>query len=601
MRTGLALFLALALLAAATGRLRASAGGGDSYDSGGSDSSFSSSSSSDFSSSSSGSSGGAGSAASPAGVAFMGVAFLLFLFVFARLMIEDHRNLSRGRGGVCPAFDAQSVRAGLAAVKGRDPGFEGAEFILRVSAGFVKVQEAWSARDLSSVRAFLSDGVAERFRLLLDLQRAEGVRNVMSNVKVISAQVVDVASGPHFDVLDVWILASAVDRYVSVVDGRHVRGGAAALPFGEIWTFLRRPGARSLDKGLIEGLCPQCGAPAPRADAAACASCRSWLNSGEHDWVLSEITQVCEWSPRRYAGFAPGVAALSAADPGFNDQFLEDRASLVFWRMQAARRARDAALLAGTATDAFRARLTEEMKADRASYNNLGVGAVDLLACGRAGGFDEAHVRVKWSGTLLVDGLPSGGAWRREILVFIRNPGVLTDARVGLASARCAACGAAPESGTQTACAYCGASFNDGSRHWVLTGTVNERDWRPPLLPETSPAEGLSPVDGLAALVWAMFSDGEFHEGEAQFLERYAERNRIPLGHLPKLYKAARAGRLQAPLPSDPDQARDLLEQMIRMCRSDGKVSEAELKGLVSYGARLSLSAEQVRGLVASA
>ena len=80
---------------------------------------------------------------------------------------------------------------------------------------------------------------------------------------------------------------------------------------------LRRPGAKTLARpGLLEGHCPSCGASLPIADAAQCAACKSWVNSGEHDWVLVTITQASEWEfpdPDREVAGWPAMRATRSA------------------------------------------------------------------------------------------------------------------------------------------------------------------------------------------------------------------------------------------------------------------------------------------------
>src|SRR5687768_2459109 len=63
------------------------------------------------------------------------------------------------------AFEANREVEGVAKLQERDPAFDPTHFFYRIGMGFLKVQDGWSAQDLSHVRPFISDGIHERFSL----------------------------------------------------------------------------------------------------------------------------------------------------------------------------------------------------------------------------------------------------------------------------------------------------------------------------------------------------------------------------------------------------------------------------------------------------
>ncbi|UPT73450.1 MAG: Tim44-like domain-containing protein [Elusimicrobiota bacterium] len=154
--------------------------------------------------------------------------------------------------------------AELERLRVRDPSFDVRTFLARCDAAFLKVQEAWSAGDMAPARAFLSDGVAERFGRQLASLKKRGLRNVLTEVEIESSRLVHAFSGTHFDALSVAFTVRARDETLDG-SGRRIKGSSGRLPFQEVWTFLRRPGARTLGRaGTLEG----------RARAAA-RPCRS--------------------------------------------------------------------------------------------------------------------------------------------------------------------------------------------------------------------------------------------------------------------------------------------------------------------------------------
>ena len=77
---------------------------------------------------------------------------------------------------------------------------------------------------------------------------------------------------------------------------------SGSAEFVEFWSFLRRRGIAGKDIYHSDN-CPSCGAPQkPMLDIGKCEYCNTLLNSGEYDWVLSEITQSDD-----YTGSSPKV------------------------------------------------------------------------------------------------------------------------------------------------------------------------------------------------------------------------------------------------------------------------------------------------------
>ena len=601
------LLLVLGLIAALSLRAAARAGGGHSY------SGSSHSSSSSHSSYSGSSSSSRGYSSGPSFIDYYlvwvlvhpvaGVPLtLMLLYLFFRMSNASAGNEPMMEGGFSTAEGQLSTRKAeeLSKLRARDPAFDDGEFRRRASGAFLKIQEAWSAGDMGPARAFISDGVNERFGRQLAMLKARGLRNLMESVEIREVELLACRSDAHFDALWLRFAALASDRTVDAA-GKTVSGGDGRPEFEEVWTFLRRPGAKTLKRpGLLEGHCPSCGAPLAIADAARCGACKAWVNSGEYDWVLSEITQSCEWSMREPSRDVDGWAAASAEDPALSLPALEDRASVIFWRWIEARGLGDAAPLRAVASPDLLKRLALD-----AGFDDAAVGAVEVVAFEDAGAWRKVHVSVKWSG---------GGEVRTHFLVLSRAAGAKTDARQGLRTARCPSCGAPPAERSEAACAYCGAALNEGKKDWILTDLIPFGEWRRPAAPaRPAPASAaaappshlgidwgadLSPAAAFAVLASAMLADGEESLAERSFLDSYAQSRALPPVKAAQILAAAREGRLDAPQPESGAQAESLLRGMIRMSLADGVVTDAELKALRAFAGRFSLRPEDVAAMI---
>jgi uncharacterized tellurite resistance protein B-like protein len=511
------------------------------------------------------------------------------------------------------AQEGERIAAAIEQIRQRDAAFDQQQFLARTATAFLKIQEAWSRQDMGPARAFVSDGVMERFTIQIEMQKADNIRNDLSAVNVMDCAIVEAESDAHFDTLHVRLQASAVDVDVSLTDGRRIGGSGQSEPFVEIWSFLRRPGALSLQKpGPIEGYCPSCGAPLLIADAAQCGSCKAWVNSGQYDWVLSEITQESEWAVRGSGAEVPGFTALAQQDPTLNTQFLEDRASVAYWRWQLALSQGNARALLPVATPDFCKAWESDADAHRFRFRDAAVGAVEVRAFESGETMNLAHVAVRWSGDQYLSGdfraQGMGHLLREHVFILGRSAAARTDENNGLNSCRCPNCGAPPASREDARCSYCGTAFNDGSRQWVVTQIMPIAAWRRPaaLLPDAAASavaapvldlgwvQGLSSTEVLAVLVSAMMADGNVDPAEQKYLDRYARNNHIAPQVVSGLIEAAQQGHLEIPLPRSPQEARACLEGLIEMSLADGKVDPAELKLILAYAERAGIDKNTV-------
>jgi uncharacterized tellurite resistance protein B-like protein/predicted nucleic acid-binding Zn ribbon protein len=531
------------------------------------------------------------------------------------------------RGGAIA--NAQEKSNIVASLRENDPAFDEAAFLSRVRMAFGKIQQAWCNQNLTTVRPFISDGVYERFSLQFDEQRAEGLRNQLDDLNIGDIEIEHGYADQFFDVLSIGIEASAIDKMVNIKDGKVLSGSTVSSPFVEIWTFIRRRGAKTdpTKPGLIEGNCPNCGAAIEMNQNANCQYCGAILRSGQYDWVLAEITQESEWQPGQVKR-VPGVEVLLAKDPGFNLEAMEDRASVVFWRLATAERVGDVKPLSKAALPAFLEAYARDLKSRRDAqgnrmwYGDRAVGSVDtlgvLLAAEEAGpssdSFDRALLEVRWSGTRFT--ADNKGNYRRHeqssvshlLLVLARKTGAKSDTDKSVDSAHCPTCGAPETGGASGVCEFCGAVLNDGSKSWALMDATSMSS---PLavellnqLPrsgygEDRPVAAPAPAHVLAWMVKMTLADGQLEASEREMLHAYAARYKIPPERVGELIEAAGANTLDVRAPANEGEARAILGAMAKVALADGKITREETALLLAAGSHLGLSEIDVTQLIA--
>ncbi len=527
------------------------------------------------------------------------------------------------------AMQTSSVADGLGAIRRNDSGFERSNFLARVAEAFRKIQHAWCNHDLDAVRAFISDGIYERFSLQIREQQARGVSDHMENLTIHTTTIAGAEADETFETVTVRITASAVDYEVDAETGRKASGSGSSEAFTEFWTFIRKPGTQTTGQpGLIEGNCPNCGASLELNLSAKCESCGSLIKSGEYDWVLSEITQASEWHAGGKKSIV-GVDAIRQEDANFSVQQLEDRASVMFWRFIESLRVGKAAPIRKMATDGVCDELRSSFKPGedgmREYFGDCAVGSVDTLGIVVGEPMDQALVEIRWSGVRFsTDGMAKTRKVARtnistHVFVLSRKHGAGASG-AALSSAHCPNCGAPVSDEASDACEYCGTVLNDGNSDWVLEhiGTPYDEVVRAVAgeldqgraAPDADSADAfredawVSDPGGLQVAGWlvkVMLADGEIDDEEEALLVDYAASRDIPHSQLQEMVDSVHAGTFQTAEPRSPQEARAWLTAMASMALADGSVSKEEEAALTQLGQRLDYSPADIKQIIRKA
>jgi len=525
---------------------------------------------------------------------------------------QQGRTIARGR----QVQEKTGQDNAIARIRERDPGFSDAAFSQRIEKAFVLLQDAWTKQDISSVRSFISDGIVERFSLQFEEQKAKGFRNRMKDVNVQQVRMAQVETDDVFDTITVAISASAVDFNESLETGKKISGSTIPESFTEYWSFVRRPGAKSLSgDGLIEGNCPNCGAQLVLNEVEKCSSCGALVRSGEYDWVLTEITQACEWVAKPSKS-VPGVTALKETDPGFSTQNLEDRVSVMFWRTMMALRTGQIEPIRKMALPSFCEDMKKQMQPDEKGishcYEDCAVGAVDTVGILLDDDGDRAVVSVRWSGAGTgrerngKEKLESAAHVISELYVLVRKSGTTTDINLALSSAHCPSCGAAVHDEASDSCEYCGAVLNDGSTGWVLEKILKVYSKEAMALQKTFAdaasvpvkSSGRSSLEQAAWMIQVMLADGHIDDKEKQTLLAFAKGHGISRERIESMISSMKAGRLNVVMPKDDNEAREWLEIMAEMVLADGKITAPEQQAMLNMAKRLNITQADINRII---
>ncbi len=584
-------FVAFALLASGTAWARV--GGGESYNSGRSDS---------------------GSDDDGVGFIFqilfeivfrypkVGIPLLIIVVIVWLIMKRQggsestRKALDRAEATARTTVASRDVDRWVGALKGKDPQFDLLVFLDRTRQLFLDVQEAWFVRNLEPVRRFLSDATYTRLSIQLKLIDSQGLRDAIADVQVIDLQIIGLAQSPFFDTVHVRVKAQMRDddapKTASDDEARARAKKKAIEPFTEVWSFVRRPGAVWKD---TQGTCPNCGAPFNGGASNQCEFCKAIVNSGNYDWVLSEVTQGSEYKGVSASHAVTGISATRERDPDLNLEVLEDRAALCFWKWVDAQASGEPAKLSKIADPAFVAKMPSQPR----SFFECTVGAVNTMALSTSGDKDLAHLEIRWSAR----SSPSQPTMpQRFILTLHRGTAAHTSKEHGLSTSRCANCGAPLSDNASVSCEFCGTMLASGALDWVIREISPYESWgrhvptaaaaRPVVVDQEERQRLLYLMAAIAA------ADGVVDASERKLLKLCADRWSVPFANV-ELALTAGPALFDRLIVRGSAEAAQFLQELVTMALIDGKIDRKEKQLLVSAAKHVGLEG-QLESVIAS-
>ena len=180
-------------------------------------------------------------------------------------------------------------------VKQIDELFNEAEFLAWVKDLFVKLQEAWTARDWSTIRYFESNELFEQHQKQLQGYIDNHQINKMERICVKSAKLSKFEQSGDKDILTVILSSKMIDyiiddRTQEIIKGDKVTDRHSTYKL----VFVRKTGIKTkVGTNEVNATnCPNCGAPTQITSSGKCEYCGSVITTGEFNWVLSNLEKI---------------------------------------------------------------------------------------------------------------------------------------------------------------------------------------------------------------------------------------------------------------------------------------------------------------------
>lgn len=473
------------------------------------------------------------------------------------------------------------------------PEFNPRKFKWSVLRIFKSVQKGWSSQDLGKVRRYLSDGVWQRFHTQFEMMGHLQQENKISQLFIYKTALVDIEEEGAFDTIHVGIMASCKDIFFTGADDTG-RGGREK--FIEYWSFTRRKECSTAFR--FDRKCPSCDAVLPRelGEHAICEHCKSLLNNGEHDWVLSEITQASEWENRRdNSAVLEQCEALTQDVPDFSRQLIEDKASNAFMQILGAITAKDPARIRYFLTDELYDHICYSQMDDQPNlyFNHLYLKDASVTGVERTNEFDIVTIALKASfqrvhftglGLQSVDGRATTMIQGIEMR---RNRGIKSS-KYSLYAKCCPVCGAPFKSAESENCEYCGSRYNSPAAEWIVSDLISsdgkrklvtDRAGQTAFSLKESTLEEMDQVKSIVMnnLLVLAYADRDFSQREKRFIDEVARKLNFSRAKLDMLRGDAARGALSLRIPETKSDKRTVLTMMKKLAFADEELSPEEI------------------------
>ena len=396
-----------------------------------------------------------------------------------------------------PSGADPAVLAGVSAIKTADPDFEPETFLQRSEMAFLLVKRAYQDRNVHAARAFLAPPVWEPWSREVQGLIEQRQRPVFENLNVRGMQVPFVEHGQGGDTIQVHFDYVAAVHCVDDQTGQLVSGTTEDQRLGELWTFGRGPGAKTVvSGGATASKCPNCGALLKLNDDGQCDYCKADITSGRYDWVVTAIQPDWFRGASTAAAFGAaemdpesGVAAIQAADPQFDRAAFLARVEQAFYALQQAWQERDLTTSRPFMSPGLYLGWSAQVQQlldlhKRNVLEGLRIYSVDLAKVVHGTAFDDVTVRItatcmdyevdERTGEIIFGSREPTSF--TEYWTFQRSVGAQTTGR-SILDKVCPNCGAPLEINQVGECRYCKAAVTSGRFDWVLSRIEQEDEY----------------------------------------------------------------------------------------------------------------------------
>lgn len=182
-----------------------------------------------------------------------------------------------------------------AAIRKIDPNFSVDRFITWSKDVFITLQQAWTARDWSTIRPLEKEELFEQHKRQLDEYIRNNTINVIERINVGQTHLHKYERDAQYEYLTVYMATRMVDYIINADTKLVIKGDPNSDCYmNYLLTFMRKTGVKSKESmdSAVSKSCPNCGAPLSITSSGKCDYCGSIITTGDFDWVLAKMDAV---------------------------------------------------------------------------------------------------------------------------------------------------------------------------------------------------------------------------------------------------------------------------------------------------------------------
>ena len=413
---------------------------------------------------------------------------LLVLLFLAFRVVLFLKNASTATNSTIPSNEKRSFEKvdGWKEFVATNPNFDLSEFLVKVRKAFIEVQTSWAEQNTNRMRRFITDGVYQRFNTQFKMMKLLQQTNPISNIKIANIWVDKIEQDALYDIMQVGIEASMDDKFECALN--HELDEEGFQDFVEFWSFIRKRGVQKKDI-YDSDKCPNCGAPLPEniGEVCKCTHCNAMVNSGEFDWILSEITQKDDYYsnymfPEKLGDLETKIHDMVSVYGDFSVQLVEDKASNAYMQIMTAKAMHDPSLMRRFVSDELFQQLAPKIEMNQEIFNRIFLNKVTLIGALKKENKNILifavicsiqRVLVSNNRMELVD---PDIMTKEEVIVLTR------DAQAGAGKGsiyqhNCPSCGGPVKDTLDIKCSYCGNLLNSTANDWVVSALMNRSEF----------------------------------------------------------------------------------------------------------------------------
>ena len=232
--------------------------------------------------------------------AFIGFGIILVV-LGAGVLILLFASKTGSTGMTGTGFTNYSQLMPISEIKNSDPNFSEAAMKEKIANLYVRMQNAWQAKEFEGMRPFMTDALYSQFKLQLDELIRFECTNYVERIAVLDVELKGWRSDETVDAIVAIVNTRIVDYTTNDKTGMLVSGSKTIEKFMTYeWTLTRSKGMTtpvfngegSENTATIH--CPSCGAPVEINQSAKCPYCDSVISAADYDWVISAVKGIAQ-------------------------------------------------------------------------------------------------------------------------------------------------------------------------------------------------------------------------------------------------------------------------------------------------------------------